>query len=352
MDDKVIFFILIILAVVGVWVGLGFSGGSLISSQNSSGFLASAFAMVETDWATSEIGQFFISFDDLGTVHQEVLDKNSNVKIFDIDGFMAKNLMYISTDKGLFLSRDGGLTFNRFISSNNELNAGTNVFKVIPGSDNGEDYFISAYLNGKGVVWRTYDYFFHLEHLIDFEKEAVYDMYKQGNFLYMAVSNGQIIRFNLVTKESSVVNVFKSPVLRIKKTPYGFYLLFKSGNIGKGTSLDGKFEKLEIPGGTFLSSPKVTNFQFSQNGTMYILDSEGVYVSYDGGKKFTLLKHIPIQTKEIDSIGVNRGKIYVVSKHKVYTSSDGGINWKIEEVPNDFQINSIYFVDGRIIMSM
>lgn len=352
MDDKGIFFILIILAVVGVLIGLGFSGGSLLSNQNSSGFLASAFAAVETDWATSKVGQFLISFDDLKVVHRQILDPAFNVKIFDVDGFTPQNLMYISTDRGLFLSRDGGLTWNRFISSNNELNSSTNVFKVIPGSANGEDYFISTYFNGKGVVWRTYDYFFHLEPLIDFEEEAVYDIYKQGNFLYLAVSNGQIIKFNLTNKESSVVNVFKSPVLRIKKTSYGFYLLFKSGNIGKGDNLESKFEKIEIPGGGWFSSPKVTNFQFNQNGNMYILDSEGVYVSYNGGEKFTLLKHIPIQTKEIDSIGINKGKIYVTSKHKIYISSDGGVNWKIEELPNEFGINSLYFVDGRMILSM
>lgn len=352
MDDKAIFIVLLIAAAIGIWIGIGSSGIIGGSGQNPSGLLASAFAMVETNWATSNIGEFFISFDNLNVLHHEVLDNTKNVKVFDVDGYNPANLMYISTDSGLFLSRDGGLTWNRFISSNNEIDANTTVFRVVPASNNGEDYYISVFANGKGTVYRTYDYFFHLEKMVDFDNEAAYDMYKQGNYLYLAISNGQLIRLNTANKESSVVNVFSSSILKIKKTSTGFYILLKSGAIGRASSIEGEFTKLTVPGGGFFSAPNVSDIQFDTNGRMYILDNEGVYASYDGGDTFTLLKHIPIQTTEIDAIGAFGGKIYVVSKQKLYTSSDGGTNWKISDLPNSFKITSFYFVNGRTILSM
>lgn len=345
------FLVLIIVAVVGIFFGLS-GNNSALGISNGNGLFASVFAAAETNWSDG-VGQFLVSYDDFKNIHKAVLNKNNDIKVFDIDGYPKENLMYASTDQGLFISRDGGLTWNSFTSSNYEINASSIIFKILPASSNGEDYFISVFSGGRGVVYRTYDYFFHLEKLIDFDNEAVYDMYQQGNSLYLAVSNGQIIHLNLKNGQSRVVNVFSSPVLKIyKPNGLGFYLLFKSGNIGKSQSLEGKFEKINLPGGGFFSSPKVSLLQFDSNGIMYVLNEEGIFKSLDGGGNYSLMKEIPIQKKTIDAMGLNNGKIYVVSDKKMFTSSDGGKNWKIDDLGNSFKISSFYFVNQRIIMSM
>ncbi|HPW34229.1 MAG TPA: hypothetical protein PK367_00495 [Candidatus Paceibacterota bacterium] len=354
MDDKIYFIGLIILGGIGIIMGLSVISGAGFSNpfaSGSEGLFASAFAAVETSWVSS-VGQFLITFDDFKNSHQEILDEKTSLKVFDVDGFLQKNVMWVATDNGLFLSRDGGLTWNRFVSSNNEIDADTMVFKVIPASSNGEDFFISVFNGNVGTVYRTYDYFFHLEKLMDFDNEGAYDIYRQGNYLYFGMSTGQIIRYNLSTRESKVINVLTSPVLKIDYSKDGnFYLLLRNGSLMKGATLASKFEKVKIPGDWFFGSSPIKNVVFD-NGVIYILTKDGVFVSYDSGIKFELLKHIPILKKKVDVLGVNNGAIYVVSDKKMYISHDGGDEWSIIYLSNEFKASSIYFVKNRIIVSM
>ncbi|KKS83096.1 MAG: hypothetical protein UV58_C0001G0023 [Candidatus Wolfebacteria bacterium GW2011_GWC1_43_10] len=349
--DKVIVFFLIIVAVVGIYLGLTTGGQSLGLLGDSSPLFASASAMVETDW-TESVGEFLISFDNFKNFHRAILEPNLSIKVFDMDGVFPGNLIYAATDRGLFLSRDGGLTWDHFISSNNEINSGSIVFRVIPASASGEDYFISVFKDNRGVVYRTYDYFFHLEKLMDFDDEAAYDLYRSGNYLYLAISNGQLIRFNLETKEAKVVNAFSSPVVKIYRSINGyFFLLFKSGTVARSADLEGEFKKINLPGGTLFSSPGAKRLDLDQVGNLYLLNRDGLFVSHDDGKSFVPFKHLPVQEKKLDAFAAYGRKIYVVVKNKIYTSSDGGENWKIDDLPNQFQVSSFYFAGERVILS-
>lgn len=353
MDDKIYFIGLLIVGVIGAFIGLSLINGAVSGNiiANPSDLFASAFAAVETDW-TSNVGQFLITFDNFGNFHQEILDQNNNVRIFDVDSYLKYNMFWIGTDHGLFLSRDGGLTWNGFTSSNNEINSQSSVFKVLPASGNGEDFFISVFSNGQGTVYRTWDYFFHLQPLMDFKGEAAYDIYRSGNYLYFAMSTGQIIRYNLTNDQTRVVNAFSSPVLKIYYPGDGsFYLLLKDGTLEKGDTLASTFKKISIPGGWLFGTSPAKNIAFD-NGTIYVLTNTGIQASYDGGKTFSLLKHIPILKKQIDSMGVNKGILYVISGQNLYISYDGGGNWKIIEMNNQFKASQFYFTGGRILLSM
>jgi hypothetical protein len=260
--------------------------------------------------------------------------------------------MWVATDHGLFLSRDGGLTWNNFTSSNNEINSSSLVFKILPASGNGEDYFISVFSNGKGAVYRTWDYFFNLDKLMDFDGEGAYDIYRSGNNLYFAMSTGQIIRYNISTKESRVVNVFKSPVLKIYNPGDGyFYVLLKNGNLAKADTLDAQFQKVSIPGDWLFSSTPIENISFD-SGSLYVLTAKGAYVSYDSGETFSLLKRIPLINSQVDALGANNGVLYIVSDHNLYVSHDGGENWAITALNNQFKAFHFYFVGKRTILSM
>lgn len=356
MEDLFLFLIVLCAAFFVVFFGASYLGISidnpLADMFNGSGLFASALAAVETDWSSS-VGQFLISFDHFKNIHRVVIDNSAPLKVFDVDGNLAENQMYASTDRGLFLSRDGGLTWDRFTSSNNEISASSMVFKVLPASGNGEDYFISVFDGAKGYVYRTWDYFFHLESLVSFDNEAAYDMYRSGNSLYIAVSNGQLIHYNLATKESRVVNVLSSPIIAIKQSPTGtFFLLLKSGSVMHGTHLEKPFKKLAAPGGGFLFASKVNAIHIDGNGDIYTLNSQGIWVSSNSGTSYTLLKHIPIQKTRIDAFAVYRGTIYAISGTKMYRSADGGINWTITELDNSMRINHFFFIGGRAVLSM
>ncbi len=354
MDDKIYFIGLLIVGILGAFIGLslvsGISSGSL-SFSSPSDLFASVFAAVETDWS-SNIGQVLITFDNFKNSHQEIIDKNNGTKIFDVSSYLKNNMFWMGTDHGLFLSRDGGLTWNRFNSSNNEINSQSFVFKVLPASGNGEDFFISVFSNGKGTVYQTWDYFFHLKKLMDFDGEAAYDIYRSGNYLYFGMSTGQVIRYNLLNSQTRVVNAFSSPIIKIYYPGDGnFYLLLKDGSFEKGTSLSSSFSRIKIPGGWFFGSSPAKNVAFGK-GVIYILTGGGIQASYDGGETFSLLKHIPILKKQIDAIGYNNGALYVASGQNLYLSYDGGGNWNIVELNNQFKVSQFYFSGGRIILSM
>ena len=139
MEDTLYFIGLVIIGGILIVFGFSFLGGNISGdflSQGPSGLFASAFAAVETDWSSS-VGQFLITFDDFKNSHQEILDPSAKLKVFDVSGQLKKNIMWVATDHGLFLSRDGGLTWNNFTSSNNEINSGSLVFKILPASGNG-----------------------------------------------------------------------------------------------------------------------------------------------------------------------------------------------------------------------
>lgn len=353
MGDTIFVITLIIVGIIGAYIGLSAntSGLPVNLAVDPSGLFASVFASVETGW-TSPIGQFLVTFDNFANTHQEILDEKTPLKVFDVESYLPYNMFWAGTDHGLFLSRDGGLTWDRFTSSNNEIDPNSTIFKVLPASGNGEDFFISVFSNGKGTVYRTWDYFFHLQKLMDFDNEAAYDIYRSGSNLYFAMSTGQIIRFDLLNGKSRVVNAFSSPVLKIRYSSDGnFYVLLRNGNLERGATLDSEFKEVNVPGNWLFGNTPVKNVAFD-GSTVYILTNNGVQVSYDSGQKFELLKHIPILTKQVDALGAHNGILYVFSGHKLYISDDGGENWKIIQSDNQFQAFQFFFTGGRIIVSM
>ncbi len=363
MGEKLSYILLLVVAVIGVFFGLGGGAGMLVPSGSSSGngLFASAFAMVETNFGASiKEGVFLISFDNFKNVYTTILDKSQATKIFDVDGASPQTTFYVATDHGLFLSNDGALTFNRFVTSNNEINANSIVYRVVPFSNTGKDFFVSVYTNSVGTVYSTNDYFFHLTKVVDFQGEAAYDLMASGNTLYIALSNGQLIHYNRSNQEMRVVEAFSSPVIKIQRGPDGtVYLMLKSGAVKTASSLEGPFGTLRAPSGggffafifPFWSSP-MTQLDFDGAGRLYALNSQGVWKSADKGAHWELLTTIPIQTKNIDTVAVHNGIVYVVSGARMYVSRDFGRNWKIQDLQNQFKISNIFFVRDRIIMGM
>jgi len=371
MDSPIIYIMLFIIALGGIAVGIASVSGATLPSFSmpslDGGLFASAYAAVETTFGSKvNQGSFLISFDNFSNIFSTTLDNKTSVSVFDVDGFFpvdgTAQRIYMSTDRGLFLSNDGGLTFNRFTTSNNEIAADSIVYKVLPASSNGEDYFIAVYTNGKGTLYRTYDYFFHLEKLIDFDKESVYDMSFTGNSLYFSLSTGQLIHYTLSNNEMRVVTTFSSPIVRIMKAPSGvFYLLSKSGTVYYASTLEGnqgKFKTLKGPSSGFLSfffpflSSSVKSLDFDGAGALYALNAKGIWRTQDNGSHWKLLSTLPVPKKKISAMGVHNGIVYAASENRAYVSKDFGTNWKVYDLSNPSLISNFFFVNQRIIMGM
>lgn len=353
MSDSFIIIGVVLLAFAGIYlglVGIWGEGISLTSDTGVSPRFASVFAAVSEDVNDRE-GQFLISFDNAENLHRAVLDPAQPVAILDVETHIPSNRMYAATDHGLFLSRDGGLTWNRFTTFGREIPADAFVYAIVPLSNDGDSYLVSVFANGVGSVYRTQDGFFTLKKIVDFDREAIYDVRLSGNTLYLAMSTGQLTAYDLRTKEARVLTAFKQPVVRIYTPADGtVYLMLKSGAIVSSNSFSGTFTRMRVPGRTLFGSGVVRDMAWTSNGTMLVLTPSGLYSTQDA-KNYELVKTIPLTTNRIDAVAVRWGVIYVVSDDRLFRSYDGGESWTIKDIPNTFRVRDIHFLPGRVIMS-
>ncbi len=348
MNDEIQFTLLAIVGVIMALIGVSF-----IVPGGAGSLTASAFASVNFSLFDAQ-GKFLISFDNFENIHTVVLDENHKVSLFDIERGSDENMFWIGSDSGLFVSRDGGLTWNQFATSDNEITSASSVFALLSVASNGKEFLISVFENGVGTVYFTRDGFFSLEKVVNFADEVPYDLYLAQDRLYLAMSTGQLIRYNLSQDHARVVNTFKSPIVDISVASDGYvYLRFGSGALARGTSLLDEFELIRAPRRGFLSlfgGAPVRIFDWDKYGNVYILSGNAVYVSSDSGKTFVSFSSIPLTREKIDALSVHGSVIRVISGRRMYTSYDLGSNWHIQDLPNTFPINHIYMIGERVIL--
>lgn len=361
MSDNIKFLLLIFLGVAGIYVGLSnfegswLGGNTALASVSTSFFgnrplLASA-ASVLNGAQSHETGKFLISFDNLKNIHTAVLRKDGAVKVYDVDIHSATSpaTIYIATNQGLYASYDTGLTWHTVVSLKGELNPNSVVLRVLPVGDHA--FIFSVFQNGRGYVYYTPDAFFTIEEWVHFDGEGAYDMTLYGNTLYIGMSNGQLIAYDVNEKTFDVVHTFSSPIERFYGTQSGLaYIYLKSGSLlrVKGS----QYVAVSPSKGWFWSSA-IAQVAFDDQGTLYVLTSNGVYKSVDGGSTFSLLSNMPLLTKRIDAIGATGNAVYILSAGRLYVSTDKGAKWKLQDnVPANFAVARMYFMgEGRVILS-
>lgn len=355
MNDSGKFIFMLVIAIVGIGIGLSFFGGSFSGALagGSQDLLASVSLVASRP---QDAGKFLVSFDNLTNIYPvRVGSLKDTVTVLDVDvlSYTNPDTIYVSTNKGVYLSTNAGLTFNPVEFPNGEVSADSWVFKLIEGPARGS-YFISVYRNGRGYVYATQDSFVHVTPLADFKNEAAYDLLYTDGYVYMGMSNGQLLRYDTGHQTLSVVTVFAAPVYRFYQASDGYlYTQLKSGDVFRSAGPQGPFYSLRLPGGFFFfGSGKVQTFSYDRAGNVYILTSQGLFVSKDSGYSFSFIRDIPLLTEKIDSFGVEGHTIYLVSGKRLYTSADGGKEWKISDLPNDFGIREMFFLgNGRVVLS-
>ncbi len=348
MDDTMKFTLGIIAAVAVVFVGLfGVQGVGAFSSGG--GLLASVSHSLQAA-PTQNIFMTFNGFKDIHPIPLSTDEKGVSV-LSTYASSQHPQQLYVGTDKGLFFSYDGGLTWHRFVTSDNEISEHVQVHALYELSDG--SLLVSVFENGEGVVYRTKDLFFSLERVISFEGETAYSLFESGRFVYMGLSNGQVLEYSLSDETMRVVRSFNAPIVSIERTPYGdISLLSKKGDIyiAPSPSLE-TGRKVKATGGFFnLFSSQVQALEWTREGVLYILDDSGIRVSYDRGKSFDLLGGIPTGSP-IDTFSVQGDTIYVMSGGHIYKSTDGAVYWKqVDSFTRSYDISRMHFFSSQQVM--
>ena len=348
MDDTMKFTLGIIVAAAIVFIGLfGIQGVGAFSSGG--GLLAS----VSHSLYAGPTQDIFMTFNEFGDTHPIPLssdEKGVSVLSTHTSSENPQHL-YVGTDKGLFFSYDGGLSWHRFVTSDNEISHVSQVYAFYELSDG--SLLVSVFGNGVGKVYRTGDYFFSLDPIISFEGETAYSLFESGSYIYMGLSNGQVLEYRLSDEVMRVVRTFDAPIVSIERTPYGdISLLSKGGDvyIAPSPSLE-TGRKVKATGGFLnLFSSKVQALEWTREGVLYILDGSGIRVSYDRGKSFDLLGGIP-SGSPIDTFSVQGDTLYVMSGGHIYKSTDGAVYWKqIDSFTRVYDISRMHFFSSRQVM--
>lgn len=357
MGNTLKFYSFLIVGVLGVLMGLsllyggnpfsGFQFGSALGASGGMANVLDAFSFSSNGGSNA----FLMSFDMLKTHHVVTLNSKVRVQILDVipDDSVNPHVIYLATTHGLFFSYDNGSSWNQFVSANNEISSDSAVLKVYPLGLTGS-YILSVFSQGRGYVYRTDDNFFTLHSLIDFDNESAYDFYRVGNKLFMMISNGQILSYDLNTATIRVAYVLPSPAVHVVLAPDEFfYITLKSGAILRTQSFYGPFEKLPSPQKSFFSRSNIKQLQFDAT-SMYALTSEGIYKSSNSGETFEFLKDIPLPSKNITAFSVYKGTLYVYCDGRLYTSIDDGVSWKVSDLIRGVALSRFYFIgDQRVI---
>lgn len=348
MDDTLKFTLSIIAAVALVFVGLfGISGvGARVSG---SGLLASVSHSLQSA-PTQDVLMTFNGFGDVHPIPFSSDEKGVSV-LSTYTSSQNPQQLYVGTDRGLFFSYDGGLTWHRFTTSDNEVSDMALVYSIVELRDG--SLVVSVFQNGQGTIYRTEDQFFSLEKIISFDNETAYSIFESGSYLYMGLSNGQVLEYNLSNDTMRVVRTFDAPIVAIERTPYGdISLLSKGGDmyIAPSPSLE-TGRKLKVGAGFLnLFSSEVKALEWTREGALYILSNDVIQVSYDRGRSFEVLGGIP-SGSSIDTFAVWGDALYVMSGGHIYLSTDGALYWKkIDSFSRSYDISRMHFFSSQQVM--
>ncbi len=363
MDDKVIFFILLIIGAIGAFFGISIL---FPSTGSASGFFGGSSLTANVLSVTGGIpsgqegsGIFYMSYDSLQNIHPVHLPDAAGARILNVRAMDNFQTLFAGTTKGLFVSRNGGLNWDSVriagpkasLRQPDELSTSTIVLDIM--QIRAGEYFISVLNANRGVLYHTADEFKTIEQITDFKQEVAYVLYRFGDGLYLGMSNGQLLRYSLGGKSFETLNTFPQPMTELFLASDDFYYaVLKNGSVYRAASPYSKFTKLRLPGGGLFTSASALQFAYDERGAIYIRTSDGVFRSTNAGNTFVQYRNIPLLENKIDTFGVMQGTLCILSGGRLYTSSYAGDEWKVHEVPYPQPIWNSYFIGGgKVILT-
>lgn len=372
MDDTVNFFILIAIGAISVFFGFSMlfpgTGASSVfgASPSLSANISSVIGSGPAENSSNPDTVLYMSYDNLENIFPVTLKNVSNARATVAVATDNYQTLFLGTTRGLFASKDGGFNWKQIeiagvkqsVYAPDLISTSTVILDIIPISGKNKsasdgEFFISVFNAGEGALYRTENGFFTVEKITGFQKEAVYAMSVSGNDIYLGMSNGQLLRYNLDKKIFQTLVEFPEPIVEMHHASDGFYyIILKNGGLYRGASPYTKFVRVRIPGGGGLfSSVSLKQFAYDESGAIYVRTENGIYRSNDSGAQFKFYNEIPLLSKNIDTFFVSDG-IRILSDGRLYVSSYEGVEWKVREVPYPRPVWNAYPVGGgKIILA-
>lgn len=358
------------IAILIVWGGLlyglfygswGLGGSNNVNMQLSS--VAASFG--GTSESTNVAGQTsFLAVSENGKKFQSsVIHFNKKINISDVVVSPDDpDLMYAASNRGLFVSRDGGKNWYSISDLERKIDTKTNVYKIFINPP--QEIFISVFKDGKGIVYRTLDNFFSLDNVFEIDKEGIYDLAVRENNLYMALSDGRLMFYSLDDNTFEVLKNFESSITHLKLANSSrIYLALESGKFfisddnGRSFRTNNGLKDILSQGANFEfwgNNRKINDLWVDpQNNSVYLAAVSKVIYSSDGGGNWKALKSLPSRKPIISAFASKKDPdaIYIASENKIYVSRDQGAKWEILEPPvGKRTISALNVGNGKLIV--
>ncbi len=276
-------------------------------------------------------------FDQEGNFQNAVVHFNKKIDISDIKVSPGDSKsIFIGSDKGLFVSQDGGLNWYNFSDAEHKIDSNTKIYKILfnhPQSSaaDSNQVFISVLQNKKGVIYKSEDKFFSLEKILELDNEIIYDFAINGQNLYLGLSDGKLIIYSLVNKEFRTLTKLDSAItnLQINRDGNLIYLTLKSGGLWVSGNNGQSFGWINVGG-----ADKIYSFSLSSknNSLIYAVTDKGLAQSSDAGTSWQILKSLPSEnSSKVSALALipNPGEIFAASNGNIYKSNNHGLSWQI-----------------------
>lgn len=313
--------------------------------------------------STAKSGILAISYDGGETFKSAGVDAPGTPNILTINAFGGKNgavfsdkTYYAGTDQGLLISKNNGLTWHSFVDLAKNIDAKTTVNDFAFNPSTGE-IFVAAYKNDHGVVYSTADNFFTVDPIWTEAKVKVLSLASDKNFLYLGLMDGRLLRYDYSSKTFAKVMNFDSGVKNLNLTNGGknMFVSLLNGNMKSSEDFGITWKDIQTSGQfAFFSSGSSVSLtpDFSNTAILYLASTNGIFRSLDKGSSWNPLQTILPKSPSIASLAVDNGRIYVTSGSKLYTSADGGADWKVgEPMPTSGKLGSLYVAnEGKLVI--
>lgn len=258
-------------------------------------------------------------------------------------------LLLAATDQGLLMSRDRGQMWNTFTDLEGNIDGTTQVYAVAFSPTNTSDVYVSAFRNGRGVVYLARDNFFTFEPILELKGEAVYDIAVFGSTLYLGLSDGRLMVYSRTDDTFRVVRAFGAPIRHLESLSGRFPLYIVVGST-RLVRYDGA-QFSEVASFTSFGALSDLAVHPSNASLLYGATRQGLIRSSDGGRTWRVITTIPSDEERIDSVFVSHSGVLYAGNSRLYYSTDRGTRWHVTNAFwDDREISTITAISDTIIL--
>lgn len=331
----------------------GFGGTASQAHINASGgdFLALIISSFSGKGnGAAKTAEWTIGFsEDAKNFETAKINFNGEVDVSDVKNFPDDPRTFFAvSNRGLFISRDNGFSWNAVSDSKKKISSGAVVrgTSFVSSTKHG---FLSVADEGKGIVYKSSDDFHLLEKIFEIEDEEVFGLSAAGRDIYFGISDGRLLKYSMDEDKISTLNDFGEKIidLEVGAAETVIYVLIEEGKLFASEDGGRSFKKRKNGVEKFVMDRKV-------NRTVYVSGRKGFFRSSDAGKTFQEIKLLSVEGDlSVSAIAFDaaRKNIYVAAGNKIYKSENDGLDWKIlyPDIGRR-RISAITAENGRIVI--